>query len=645
MEALMPTRCVRSIALFLVASSALACTTEAVVERSDTRKSGVIECSPPQPASGIPTIHPADPHRLAIDGKTWFPVGFYNGSLSVTDAAYGTGAAALYTANHDLIDRLADDGLNFYRTWLSYDAVFDGTGATLLYPYLRTGPGTAADGNPKLDLDAFDPEYFGIIADAIDYAKNRGVVAQVILIHCGLVEYTADNIPLSFLHPDNNIQGLGFSNLDEYYATSGPIWDRHRAFIEKVVTTIGDRPNIVWEVCNEKAHGFGWAPSFDATRSDPFLSAMANEIRSLGSSHLIVGTDLPQHSTVAGHHVPQADQDIDAYHAAIAAQWAWDVPLLSDNDCCPGEADASLARQKAWAALTAGAHVDMFSEATAMQAVLHGGNALDGTRYLGYVRSFLDGQCIDLAGMHPDDSLVESGNGWALTRTGDELIVYARHGGAITLAGLPSSYDAIWFDPTSGDTHAAGSGPTFADPGGNAEGQSDWVLFVRSGEPACSDGACSAVCGDGACDGGETCQGCPSDCGACGACPFDGAIVGLADQVVDVEWASHDTGAIAQIYPPHGGANQIWSVDADGLVRVYGDRCLTAFWDGDGAPVGIGPCTGEPDQIWSANPDGSIVGIGGRCLDVQGADATVGTDLIVWPCHGGANQSWIVCGA
>ena len=32
----------------------------------------------------------------------------------------------------------------------------------------------------------------------------------------------------------------------------------------------------------------------------------------------------------------------------------------------------------------------------------------------------------------------------------------------------------------------------------------------------------------------------------------------------------------------------------------------------------------------------------GRCLDVTGATATNGTQLIVWDCHGGANQQWNV---
>ncbi|MCO6011670.1 RICIN domain-containing protein [Actinoallomurus purpureus] len=30
----------------------------------------------------------------------------------------------------------------------------------------------------------------------------------------------------------------------------------------------------------------------------------------------------------------------------------------------------------------------------------------------------------------------------------------------------------------------------------------------------------------------------------------------------------------------------------------------------------------------------------GRCVDIPGSNTTPGTQLIIWDCHGGANQTW-----
>src|SRR5438309_3474097 len=37
-----------------------------------------------------------------------------------------------------------------------------------------------------------------------------------------------------------------------------------------------------------------------------------------------------------------------------------------------------------------------------------------------------------------------------------------------------------------------------------------------------------------------------------------------------------------------------------------------------------------------------IRGIGNKCLDASGGNPTDGTPIILWPCHGGANQQWAV---
>jgi len=48
--------------------------------------------------------------------------------------------------------------------------------------------------------------------------------------------------------------------------------------------------------------------------------------------------------------------------------------------------------------------------------------------------------------------------------------------------------------------------------------------------------------------------------------------------------------------------------------------------------------------VWLALAGGAqaaqILGMTGRCLDAAGGSAAPGTPVILWPCHGGANQQW-----
>jgi hypothetical protein len=128
-------------------------------------------------------------------------------------------------------------------------------------------------------------------------------------------------------------------------------------------------------------------------------------------------------------------------------------------------------RQKAWACLTAGAHIDFFHFPMYQQSVLDSADVADGMRFVGYTRKFLADLGVNLVGMRPSDGLVSAG--WCYARSGDEYVVYLIAGGSVTVSSLPASTTARWFNPRTGTNQAASGGPTFAAPDGN-----DWVLHV-----------------------------------------------------------------------------------------------------------------------------------------------------------------------
>ena len=252
------------------------------------------------------------------------------------------------------------------------------------------------------------------------------------------------------------------------------------AFVEKVVESIGDRENLIWETCNEKKQGDH--STYQASAADPFHVAVANVVRARETAlgypkHLVIPIDMPEHRTVAGHKTPTnggaGQESIGAMRSRLVdPQLSWNVPLISDNDCCPGEPDANFVRKKAWAAFTAHAHVDVFNNELFLKSVMASSNTSNGMEWVGNTQRFVKALSVDLVGMAPHDELATNG-AWVLARPGSEYVVYLATGGTTTLSALPSPSSATWFDPRTGATSPAGPGPQFAAPDG-----SDWVLHV-----------------------------------------------------------------------------------------------------------------------------------------------------------------------
>jgi hypothetical protein len=112
--------------------------------------------------------------------------------------------------------------------------------------------------------------------------------------------------------------------------------------------------------------------------------------------------------------------------------------------------------------------------------------------------------------------------------------------------------------------------------------------------------------------------------------------------VIDIEWASHDDGALAQAYRPHGGANQRLHAGENDSLVFYGEKCLAALGEGEGAPVGLASCDGSDRQRWFV-ASGEIRGVYGLCLDRTDKSLGEGRDLVMAVCDGSATQGWNVC--
>jgi hypothetical protein len=409
------------------------------------------------PIDRPPRLHPSDPHRLAIGNSTFTLTGYYPalGAFTVE-----TDDLTLYQG---MIDTLAANGINYFRMAFTMGQPY----ANAPNPYLRTGPGQSNDGGPKFDLDRFDQSYFDYWRRIVEYARNRGVVVQLVMMDGwhALEDLVEDNgpglrwgLPYDYFFSSNNVNTLGLFSTAELFDPGHRVFGYQQALVRKIVDTLGDLPNIVWEIANESGH-----TDWELRLADVVT---AHERSRQFPTHLVMPRDLPGHQFVAG----QCDNAPVPAHTDLVAAFRENRVLISDNDCI-GADTPDIRRFKAWAALTAGAQINFFHYELVRPQVLASEDAKSGMRYVGLQQKFVQDLGIDLAGMKPADGEVTYG--WALGRSGSEYIIYMA-GRSTSIPSLTTVSRAVWFNPRDGNSFSAGVGPTFTAPDGQ-----DWVLYVK----------------------------------------------------------------------------------------------------------------------------------------------------------------------
>jgi hypothetical protein len=159
---------------------------------------------------------------------------------------------------------LEDHGHNFIRLWRWEQFKSQAAGGShhlcmAPQPWPRTGSGTAKDGKPKFDLSAFDQGYFDRLRDRVIAAGDRGIYVAVMLFEgWGLhLSPPPDNVEGHPFHAANNVNGVGIASIVDYQVL--PLDPRvqalQQAYIRKVVDTVHDLPNVLYEVANESSGG------------------------------------------------------------------------------------------------------------------------------------------------------------------------------------------------------------------------------------------------------------------------------------------------------------------------------------------------------------------------------------------------------
>ena len=187
------------------------------------------------------------------------------------------------------LDFLAARGHNFFRLWRWEtprwtDEDPPGVKFARPHPWMRTGPGAANDQKPRFDLTQFDTEYFERLRARAVAAGQRGIYVSIMLFE----GWGVQNLDVWDAHPfnganntndidadtDHDGRGLEFYTLD-HSEMGRRVIELQKAYIRKVIDTVSDLDNILYEVCNEAGpystswqyHVIGFVKGYEALKT------------------------------------------------------------------------------------------------------------------------------------------------------------------------------------------------------------------------------------------------------------------------------------------------------------------------------------------------------------------------------------------
>ncbi len=165
------------------------------------------------------------------------------------------------------LDMMELNNHNFMRLWMyeqpQWQAWTRDTALVDPLPYERSGPGLAADGKPKFNLDQFNEAYFKRLRSRVIDAGSRGIYVSVMLFQGWSQNKLGDSLCDPFRsHPFNkmnNVNGIDVLNTNSDEAGKPTLHSLgnqaalkyQEAYVKKVIETINDLENVLYEIINE----------------------------------------------------------------------------------------------------------------------------------------------------------------------------------------------------------------------------------------------------------------------------------------------------------------------------------------------------------------------------------------------------------
>ena len=486
-----------------------------------------IDCGGSCQRSCVPAPNPGPLHILASN-----PRYFTDGTGK---AIYLRGAYSGYEFQHNVfpvngkgnnvnfanyISYLKQNHMNFIRLW--HEESTRGAGNTLLaYPmaYARSNTCCAGDGGKKFNLDEWDPQFFNLLKSDIEQAQAQGIYVTIMLFNGWNVEERNKGAGQPLIgHPyakNNNINGVNGdpnndgNGVEMELSTSGMVFERQKAYVRKVIDTVNNYDNVLYEIANEPA-----------TNSGAWQNALIDYIHSYEKT-------MPKQHPVGYLFNGNGD-----YFSPVTSGGAYvfDPPVnngknvvISDTDhlsprfyATPG--GETLVRTFSWESFTRGNNLNGLM-ADLSSGTLSGGGYAPQSQWAALGQAIgRVGQVVErlnMASMVPRPELCSSKYCIA---SDTEFVSYLPSGGktTVTLSGITGAIVVEWYNPRSGSfmkgNDIAGGGTVNLQ---SPDTSGDWVLYLhKQGSTNIPNQASPGnSCTNGKQDAGET----GSDCG--GSCP------------------------------------------------------------------------------------------------------------------------------
>ncbi len=350
------------------------------------------------------------------------------------------------------------------------------------HPWMRTGPGMAADGKAKFDLTKFNSDYFDRMRARIIAARERGIYVSIMLFEGWELQFTdawtyhpfnrANNINGVDADADGDGKGLEFDML-EISQMGKRVLALQEAYLRHVVDTVNDLDNVLYEVCNEAAgsstpwqyHVIDYIHEYEASKPKQHPVGMTFQYAN-GANALLYNSPADWISPNPGD--PEERFRDNPWPARSGKV------IVNDTDHLWGHTGGD--NVWVWKSFIRGLNV-LF-----MEELLPSPTWQDSAREaMGQTRMFADR--MNLAEMTPTREI--SNTGYCLANRGKEYLVFQSDKGEFTvnLSDAAGTFSVEWFDITTsgmapGKQVAGGAVRTFTTPFGGPA-----ALYLRLASP------------------------------------------------------------------------------------------------------------------------------------------------------------------
>ena len=366
------------------------------------------------------------------------------------------------------LDALVAKNNNFIKLW-TCESLRDWCDAVKYFDppvYQRNGPGNAADGKLKVDLTAFNPDYFERLRERAIEAGNRGLYVCVQLFQGWQVTqkgYSAGS-PGTY-HPfnaANNINSIDgdIDNDGQVGETRDVTWtavyDLQKAYVRAVVDAVNDLDHIIYEISNEEDEEDNASGQTKVAWQHALIDYIHTYEAGKAKQHPVgmtvqypSGSDSDLFSSNAEWISPKDASSVTSVTASNG-----DKVILWDTDHVVGLTDE---HEWVWLAFCRGCSPLYMDEwdgdfyGTDKRSAAANVKIRDN---LGYVLDYA--ARLDLANAVPNASIASTGYALAKTSGVAQILAYQNASGAFTvdLASISGTFSLEWLRTSTGATQA-----------------------------------------------------------------------------------------------------------------------------------------------------------------------------------------------